>query len=135
MKITFKVHAAPPTPPGPTPLAQTSDGKCKVMSFKDGDSATNFTFGHDWTMEGSGLYGDGAPDGEWMLEDFYISVDDQDISLACNFSGEGGRVEVSPLGGSAPSAGVYENVELQFSASRGGSYETLTLTIPHLVVS
>ena len=125
----------PTPPPGPVPIAQTSDGKCKVMSFKDGDSATNFTFGHDWTMEGSGLYGDGAPDGEWMLEDFYISVDDQDISLACNFSGEGGRVEVSPLGGSAPAAGVYENVELQFTASRGGSYETLTLTIPRLVVA
>ena len=120
--------------PDPDPIAQTSDGKCKVMSFKDGDSATDFTYGHDWTLEGNGLYGDGAPDGEWMLDDFYVSVDDQDISLAGNFSDEGGRVEVSPLGGSAPAAGVYENVTLQFTASRGGIYETLTLTIPRLVV-
>ena len=120
--------------PDPDPIAQTSDGKCKVMSFKDGESATDFTFGDDWTLEGSGLYGDGAPEGEWMLDDFYVSVDDQDISLAGNFSDEGGRVEVSPLGGSAPAAGVYENVTLQFTASRGGSYETLTLTIPRLVV-
>ncbi len=133
-KLVVKSRAGDAGGPLQTSFAQTSDGKCKVMSFKDGDSATDFTYGHDWTLEGSGLYGDGAPDGEWMLDDFYVSVDDQDISLAGNFSDEGGRVEVSPLGGSAPAAGVYENVTLQFTASRGGIYETLTLTIPRLVV-
>ena len=46
MKITFKVHAAPPTPPGPVPIAQTTDGKCKVMTFEDGEETV--TFGVDW---------------------------------------------------------------------------------------
>ena len=36
--------------------------KSFISSFaKAGSCAAAFTFGHDWTLEGSGLYGDGAP--------------------------------------------------------------------------
>jgi len=42
------------TDPGPVPLAQTSDDKCKVMTFKDGEggSSTDFTLGHQWELRG-----------------------------------------------------------------------------------
>ena len=119
----------------PVPLAQTSDGKCKVMSFKDGDSATDFTYGHDWTLEGSGLYGDGAPEGEWELGGFTMSVDGQDITLAASFAEGGGSAGLTPLGSDAPAPGIYDNVVVRFTATRDGATETLTLTIPHLTVN
>ena len=41
--------------PGPEPLAQTSDGKCKIMSMDDEGSTTDFLYGSAWNVNGTGL--------------------------------------------------------------------------------
>ena len=121
--------------PGPEPLAQTSDGKCKVMSFKDGDSATDFTYGHDWTLEGSGLYGDGAPEGEWAFENATFHVGAEDLTFQGTFNEDGSSATLAPLPDQHITPGTYENVAFNCNVVRDGATETLTLTIPHLTVS
>ena len=118
----------------PVPLAQTSDGKCKVMSFKDGDSATDFTYGHDWTLEGSGLYGDGAPDGEWAFDYATFHVGAEDLTFRGEFEHDGSSATLAPLPDQHITPGTYENVAFNCNVVRDGATETLTLTIPHLVV-
>ncbi len=119
----------------PVPLAQTSDGKCKVMSFKDGDSATDFTYGHDWTLEGSGLYGDGAPEGEWAFENATFHVGAEDLTFQGTFNEDGSSATLAPLPDQHITPGTYENVAFNCNVVRDGATETLTLTIPHLTVS
>ena len=123
----------------PVPLAQTSDGKCKVMSFKDGDSATDFTYGHDWTLEGSGLWGGHeVPTGEWMFGDIRANVDGTPVIFGIDESGiseDGTWVRVQPTGESEVAPGEYANVSFAVEVSKDGATETLTLTIPHLTVS
>lgn len=121
--------------PGPAPLAQTSDGKCKIVSFKDGDSASNFTFGHDWTLNGEGLYDSGAPDGAWNLGAVSVHIGTQYATFQCQFSGGGTSVTLTPHSESAISAGTYENAELEYTVVRVEDSEILTLTIPTLVVN
>jgi hypothetical protein len=119
----------------PVPLAQTSDGKCKVMSFKDGDSATDFTYGHDWALEGSGLYGDGAPEGEWAFDYATFHVGAEDLTFRGEFEHDGSSATLTPLPDQHITPGTYENVALKYVVARGMESETLTLTIPTLVVS
>ena len=119
----------------PVPLAQTSDGKCKVMSFKDGDSATDFTYGHDWTLEGSGLYGDGAPEGEWAFENATFHVGAEDLTFQGTFNEDGSSATLAPLPDQHITPGTYENVAFKYIVTRDGATETLTLTIPHLTVA
>ena len=119
----------------PVPLAQTSDGKCKVMSFKDGDSATDFTFGHDWTLEGSGLYGDGAPEGEWAFDYATFHVGAEDLSFQGTFNEDGSSATLAPLPDQHITPGTYENVAFKYIVTRDGATETLTLTIPTLTVT
>ena len=120
----------------PVPLAQTSDGKCKVMSFKDGDSATDFTYGHDWTLEGSGLYGDGAPEGEWAFDyaTFHVGAEDL-VYRQGEFEHDGSSATLTPLPDQHITPGTYENVAFKHIVTRDGATETLTLTIPRLVVA
>ena len=120
----------------PVPLAQTSDGKCKVMSFKDGDSATDFTYGHDWTLEGSGLYGDGAPEGEWAFDyaTFHVGAEDL-VYRQGEFEHDGSSATLTPLPDQHITPGTYENVAFKHIVTRDGATETLTLTIPHLTVA
>ena len=120
----------------PVPLAQTSDGKCKVMSFKDGDSATDFTYGHDWTLEGSGLYGDGAPEGEWAFDyaTFHVGAEDL-VYRQGEFEHDGSSATLTPLPDQHITPGTYENVAFKHIVTRDGATETLTLTIPHLTVN
>ena len=119
----------------PVPLAQTSDGKCKIMSFKDGDSATDFTYGHDWTLEGSGLYGDGAPEGEWAFDYATFHVGAEDLTYRGNFEGDGTSSTLTPLPDQHITPGTYENVAFKHIVTRDGATETLTLTIPTLTVT
>ena len=135
MKITFKVHAAPPTPPGPVPLAQTSDGKCKIMSMDDEGSTTDFLYGSAWNVNGTGIYGDrAAPGGEWEIARCSVSVDGSDYTLAGNFNEDGTHGEISPLGGDTPARGTYHDVVLSLVATRGTESETLTITLPTFIV-
>ena len=119
----------------PVPLAQTSDGKCKVMSFKDGDSATDFTYGHDWTLEGSGLYGDGAPEGEWAFDYATFHVGAEDLTFQGTFNEDGSSATLAPLPDQHITPGTFENVAFKYIVTRDGATETLTLTIPHLTVT
>ena len=121
--------------PGPEPLAQTSDGKCKIMSMDDEGSTTNFLYGSAWNVNGTGIYGDrAAPGGEWEIARCSVSVDGSDYTLAGNFNEEGTHGEISPLGGDTPARGTYHDIELSLVASRGTESETLTITLPTFIV-
>ena len=124
------------TDPGPVPLAQTSDGKCKVMTFKDtaGGSSTDFTLGHQWDLRGSGLFDQQhVPEGEWYGTDAYITVDGNEAGLTIEHSEDGTVATVVENGDIPP--GTYENVPFSYPVRRGSETETLTLTIPTLVVA
>ena len=116
------------------PLAQTSDGKCKIMSMDDEGSHTDFLYGNTWNVNGTGLYGDrAAPSGEWEITNCSVSVDGADYTLVGNFDEDGTHGEISPLG-EAPATGTYHDVVLSLVASRGTESETLTVTLPTFIV-
>ncbi len=119
----------------PVPLAQTSDGKCKVMSFKDGDSATDFTFGNEWTLTGEGLFDIGAPDGEWEYDGAAFHVGAEDAIFRGVFETDGSSATLTPSPEQQITPGTYENVAFKYTVVRDGATETLTLTIPRLVVT
>ena len=123
------------TDPGPAPLAQTSDGKCKIMSMDDEGSHTDFLYGSAWNVNGTGIYGDrAAPGGEWEIARCSVSVDGSDYTLAGNFNEDGTHGEISPLGGDTPARGTYHDVVLSLVATRGTESETLTITLPTFIV-
>ena len=122
--------------PEPEPLAQTSDGKCKVMTFKDtaGGSSTDFTLGHEWVFTGEGLFDQQhAPEGEWYGTDAFITVDGNEAGLTVEHSEDGTVATVIENGDIPP--GTYQNVPFSYPVRRGSETETLTLTIPTLVVA
>ena len=123
--------------PGPEPLAQTSDGKCKVMTFKDtaGGSSTDFTLGHEWELGGEGLFDQAhAPEGDWYDADTaHITVDGNEAGLSLEHSEDGTVATVTETGDIPP--GTYQNVPFSYPVRRGSETETLTLTIPTLVVA
>ena len=121
--------------PGPEPLAQTSDGKCKIMSMDDEGSHPDFLYGSAWNVNGTGIYGDrAAPGGEWEIARCSVSVDGSDYTLAGNFNEDGTHGEISPLGGDTPARGTYHDVVLSLVATRGTESETLTITLPTFIV-
>ena len=132
MKITFKVHAAPPTPPGPTPLAQTSDGKCKVMTFEDGEETV--TFGVDWNMTGLGLYGSNAPSGDWSFDSAWVHVGAEDAYFQGTWNEDATEATMSPRQGESLSRGTYDNVLFHYTVVRDGITETLDIPIARMVV-
>ncbi len=138
-KVKYLRVADPEPEPGPEPepepLAQTSDGKCKVTSFKDGDSATEFTFGNEWTLTGQGFYDDNAPEGEWSFSEASIRVGAEQATFICNVGMDGTSVTLTKNPEFSIYAGEYENVALEYTVFRGMESETLTLTIPRLVVT
>ena len=120
----------------PVPLAQTSDGKCKVMTFKDtaGGSSTDFTLGHEWDLRGSGLFDqEHVPEGEWYGSDAYITVDGNEAGLTVEHSEDGTVATIIENGDIPP--GTYQNVPFSYPVRRGSETETLTLTIPTLNVA
>ncbi len=122
--------------PGPEPLAQTSDGKCKVMTFKDtaGGSSTDFTLGHEWVFTGEGLFDQQhVPQGYWYGTDAYITVDGNEAGLTVEHSEDGTVATVIENGDVPP--GTYQNVPFSYPVRRGSETETLTLTIPTLHVA
>ena len=119
----------------PAPIAQTSDGKCKITSIDDEGSTTDFLYGSAWDVNGTGIYGDrAAPGGEWEIARCSVSVDGSDYTLAGNFNEDGTHGEISPLGGDTPAKGTYHDVELSLVATRGTESETLTITLPTFIV-
>ena len=63
-----------------------------------------------------------------------ICVDGSDYTLAGNFNEEGTHGEISPLGGDTPARGTYHDVVLSLVATRGTESETLTITLPTIIV-
>ena len=116
-------------------LPPPEDGKCKVMSFKDGDSTTEFNIANNWTMAVEGLYGDSAPDGEWLFGGAPVVHIGTDVgTFDAEFSGDGKLVNLSKYGDPLPS-GTYHNVKFEYKVVRDpDETETLELTLPTLVV-
>ena len=119
--------------PEPGPIAQTGDGKCKVMTFTDGESATEFTLGHHWKFGGVGLWGGGAPDGEWEFEAAELAAGGSSVEFDVSFSDDGATGTVSGHMFDPP-AGTYENLTLRYTVTRGDERETLEIPVPRLVV-
>ena len=121
--------------PGPSPIAETSDGKCRIMSFKDGESSTRFTVGNPWKIEGVGLYpNSGAPEGMWKYDAADMTVADTEVLFAMSFNEDGTVATVGEISEPLP-AGEYANVTLHYTVlNQEGDSETLSLTIPTLVV-
>jgi hypothetical protein len=123
--------------PGPQPIAMTSDGKCKIMTFRQDESATTFNLGNAWEATGEGLYGSGAPEGEWQVKgNPTLTIGDTTVSFDVEFGPDGTSALITSYGDS-PAAGTYENVELLYTVKRVGDEaenETLTIVLPTLIV-
>ena len=129
--------------PEPVPIAQTQDGRVKVMSLKDGASAAEFTLGHTWAVAGSGVEHVGVveEDDVWYLEEVKMQVGDAEVEFTGTLDGHGGTT-IAPRAGSADGVepGTYENVTLVYQVAKlsdGGTNvnpEPLELTIPRLTV-
>ena len=104
------------------------------MTLKDGDSATDFTLGHEWEFRGSGIYQEGhAPGGEWHGDDMNVTVGDVEAGLTLDYSEDGTCAIVISAGDVVP--GTYHDVPISFEVHRGGVMETLWFTLPTLVVN
>ena len=107
------------------------------MTFRDDESATTFNLAHTWDMTGEGLYGNGAPDGEWQLKgNPTLTIGDTTVRFDVEFGPNGESAMVSKYG-ELPAAGTYENVELLYTVKRVGDEaenETLTIVLPTLIV-
>ena len=119
--------------PGPTPIAQTSDGKCKVMTFEDGEATV--TFGVDWNMTGSGLFGSNAPSGEWSFDSAWVHVGAEDAYFQGMWNDEGTEATMSPRQGESLTPGMYDNVLFHYTVVRDDITETLDIPIAHMVVA
>ena len=118
--------------PGPTPIAQTSDGKCKVMMFEDGEETV--TFGVDWNMVGSGLWGSNAPSGDWSFDSAWIHVGAEDAYFQGTWNADGTEATMSPRQGETLTPGTYDNVLFHYTVVRDGITETLDIPIARMVV-
>ena len=131
-KISAALRAETPVP---VPIEETSDGKCKVMTFTDGESAAEFTLGHVWKATGEGFYTFGtAPEGEWAKDEIGIQIGENYLSFEPTIAADHKSFTVGdPTFGTLP-AGTYEDVKLVFYVTRDGATEDLEIPIPKLVV-
>ena len=120
------------TDPGPVPIAQTTDGKCKVMTFEDGEETV--TFGVDWNMTGSGLFGSNAPSGDWSFDSAWVHVGAEDAYFQGMWNDEGTEATMSPRQGESLTRGTYDNVLFHYTVVRDGITETLDIPIARMVV-
>ena len=137
-KQLFKAHTAELLPGGDYKLVvksragdaggplQTSFRKVKYLRVVDPVP----------TLEGSGLYGDGAPEGEWAFDyaTFHVGAEDL-VYRQGEFEHDGSSATLTPLPDQHITPGTYENVAFKHIVTRDGATETLTLTIPHLTVN
>jgi len=127
----------------PQPIAQTTDGRVKVMTLEDNNQSTAFNYGNDWIAKGLGLkLTDAAANGEWYLDAafMYPTAESSPIDV---FSSEGASAEGKQLtfkgaAGSKPTAGTYANAKISctFKIKGGAMEDQQTLDLPiNLVVS
>ena len=120
------------TDPGPVPIAQTTDGKCKVMTFEDGEETV--TFGVDWNMTGSGLFGSNAPSGDWSFDSAWVHVGAEDAYFQGTWNEDATEATMSPRQGESLTSGTYDDVLFHYTVVRDGITETLDIPIARMVV-
>ena len=130
MKVTKKTRLL-----AAVPIVQTSDGKCKVMTFKDGASKTEFKLGNTWTGTGKGFYYFGtAPEGEWAKDEIGILIGENYLSFEPTIAADHKSFTIKePAYGALP-VGTYENVKLVFHVLRDGTVEDLEIPLAKLIV-
>ena len=131
-KAVTVVSAA--TPPEPVPIAQSSDGKVKVMSAAGGGEGGAFTPDEDWTLEGEGLWGEPAEGSPWTLASPEVSAGG--ASYPARFSAMTGGTATVTLEHAPEEAGEYD-AELSFDiVNSDPEVDSETLRVPiRLVVS
>ena len=97
--------------PEPVPIAQSSDGKVKVMSAAGGGEGGAFTPDEDWTLEGEGLWGEPAEGSPWTLASPEVSAGG--ASYPARFSAMTGGTATVTLEHAPEEAGEYD-AELSF---------------------
>ena len=130
-KVSVKAAA---TPPEPEPIAQSSDGKVKVMSATGGGEGGAFTPDEDWTLEGEGLWGEPAEGSPWTLAGPEVSAGG--ASYPARFSAMTGGTATVTLEHAPEEAGEYD-AELSFDiVNSDPEVNSETLRVPiRLVVS
>ena len=130
MKVTKKTRLL-----AAVPIARTSDGKCKVMTFKDGASKTEFKLGNTWTGTGKGFYNFGtAPEGEWAKDEIGMLIGENYLSFEPTIAADHQSFTLEePSSGELP-VGTYENVKLVFHVTRDGATEDLEIPLAKLIV-
>ena len=121
-------------PVPPVPIAQSSDGKVKVMSAAGGGEGGAFTPDEDWTLEGEGLWGEPAEGSPWTLAGPEVSAGG--ASYPARFSAMTGGTATVTLEHAPEEAGEYD-AELRFDiVNSDPEVDSETLRVPiRLVVS
>ena len=120
--------------PVPVPIAQTSDGLVKVMSFADDETGDTFTFGNPWTALGEGFY---SPEQGWEIEIVKLRTAPGEEPMGATYHINGGtRLEITMDQMDKPAAGEYPNasVEVGLVFNGDGEPRVETLTLPMRLV-
>ena len=125
------------TPPGPTIIAQTSDGQVKVFSVTDNGQSDTFTYGHTWTVIGEGFT---QSANEWFVEVamIYPGGDVNQIMPEYNvISDTEIQIIAEASYGDPPAAGDYPNANLAIGMARNAEeFITEGFDIPiHFIVN
>jgi hypothetical protein len=114
--------------PEPVPIAQSSDGKVKVMSAAGGGEGGAFTPDEDWTLEGEGLWGEFAEGRTWILSGPEVSAGG--ASYPATFGELAGGVAKVTLEHAPEEPGEYA-AELSFSLTNiDPEVDSETLRVP-----
>ena len=126
-KVTVKAAETPPEPE-PVPIAQSSDGKVKVMSATGGGEGGAFTPDDDWTLGGEGLWREFAEGRTWILSGPEVSAGG--ASYPATFGELAGGVAKVTLEHAPEEAGEYD-AELCFSLTNiDPEVDSETLSVP-----
>ena len=130
MKVTKKTRLL-----AAVPIDETSDGKCKVMTFKDGASKTEFKLGNTWTGTGMGFHDGGAvPSGEWWMDELGIQIGEDYVSLEKHASADHKSFTVTGISSGSLPPGMYENAVLRFDVTGNDRTECLKIPLAKLIV-
>ena len=118
--------------PEPVPIAQSSDGKVKVMSATGGGEGGAFTPDGDWTLGGEGLWGEFAEGRTWILSGPEVSAGG--ASYPATFGELAGGVAKVTLEHAPEEPGEYA-AELIFSLTNiDPEVDSETLRVPFTLV-
>ena len=130
-KVTVKAAETPPEPE-PVPIAQSSDGKVKVMSATGGGEGGAFTPDDDWTLGGEGLWGEFAEGRTWILSGPEVSAGG--ASYPATFGAMTGGTAVVTAEAGPEEAGTYD-AELRINLSNvDPEAASETLVVPFRLV-